>query len=580
MLPREISDFAREAVEPIRARKQRRAAEDELLDHLETVYEQNLATGMEEKEAAENAVAHMGKLKTLQARYADLYGGVEPRPMHVTMDCLGLGLLLSHLCLFISPNTDLLFQVAGGLLVLFSMLRLRTVSEKADKIFFLQPAVLFLQIFAYGLSLYFGLYSVPAAIAHLAAWVADGIFLCALYPALCEIYNSAYEPGDPLTPGILPALFLPLFGDFFYCLAWWDADSNETYRNTSGFWLGNEGLIYEVCAAVIFTVLFWRMRRVVCSGEPQETRLEPFTKKSRRRFTAVVLVFALLPILGMAAAALRVPSTAPYTQADTQSTDAAAAREHLVSLGLPADIAADLPDSEVLLYTDMATMQVITDSISAKNWYGPDITMRAYQFWGDSWENSGVRTLFCLQYPETYTAHFRESLYFQYDRENFIFSQAETPSRLCLVLADKAGETVRVTPLQESADERGDDFFYEQMRAPIGCENAFPRGSTNRRVYIAATRHVGCGSGWGQLLTTESVYSSQQLPFSENGLGLTESAYVRMTDGYSYSSDQVRFLEQWDMFGYTQAPYVTTYDGSFSWDALEGESGATRAQVR
>ena len=148
MLPREISDFAREAVGPIRARKQRRAAEDELLDHLETVYEQNLATGMEEKEAAENGVAHMGKLKTLQARYADLYGGVEPRPMHVTMDCLGLGLLLSHLCLFVSPNTDLLFQVAGGLLVLFSMLRLRTVSEKADKIFFLQPAALVWQIFA------------------------------------------------------------------------------------------------------------------------------------------------------------------------------------------------------------------------------------------------------------------------------------------------------------------------------------------------------------------------------------------------------------------------------------------------
>ncbi|HIS04480.1 MAG TPA: hypothetical protein IAD00_00765, partial [Candidatus Fimenecus stercoravium] len=174
MLPREIADFAREAVEPIRARKQRRAAEDELLDHLETVYEQNLATGMEEKEAAENAVAHMGKLKTLQARYADLYGGVEPRPMHVTMDCLGLGLLLSHLCLFISPNTDLLFQVAGGLLVLFSMLRLRTVSQKAHKIFFLQPAALFLQVFAFCATMYFGILTVPAAVTHIAAWVADG----------------------------------------------------------------------------------------------------------------------------------------------------------------------------------------------------------------------------------------------------------------------------------------------------------------------------------------------------------------------------------------------------------------------
>ncbi len=551
MLPREIADFAREAVEPIRARKQRRAAEDELLDHLETVYEQNLATGMEEKEAAENAVAHMGKLKTLQARYADLYGGVEPRPMHVTMDCLGLGLLLSHLCLFISPNTDLLFQVAGGLLVLFSMLRLRTVSQKARKIFFLQPAVLFFQIFAYGLSLYFGLYSVPAAIAHLAAWVADGIFLCALYPALCEIYNSAYEPGDPLTPGILPALFLPLFGDFFYCLAWWDADSNEIYRNTSGFWLGNEGLIYEVCAAVVFTVLFWRMRRVICSGEPQETILEPFTRKSRRRFTAVILVFALLPILGMVAAALRVPSTAPYMQADAQNMDAAAAREHLLSLGLPADIVADLPDSEVLLYTDMATMQVITDSTSGESWYGPDITMRAYQFWGDSWEDNGVRTLYSLCYPDGYEAHFRESLYFLFDGDAFLRpSTGHAPARLCLVLAEKEGETVQITPFQESWNEQ-EDYYSNMAYEPIGCEYAFPHGSTNRRVYVAATRHFGGGDAWGNLVATEGLYFSQRFPLSGNGLGLAERASNYLMHRHSASS---KFIQQWQLDGVTKTP--------------------------
>ena len=551
MLPREIADFAREAVEPIRARKQRRAAEDELLDHLETVYEQNLATGMEEKEAAENAVAHMGKLKTLQARYADLYGGVEPRPMHVTMDGLGLGLLLSHLCLFISPNTDLLFQVAGGLLVLFSMLRLRTVSQKARKIFFLQPAVLFFQIFAYGLSLYFGLYSVPAAIAHLAAWVADGIFLCALYPALCEIYNSAYEPGDPLTPGILPALFLPLFGDFFYCLAWWDADSNEIYRNTSGFWLGNEGLIYEVCAAVVFTVLFWRMRRVICSGEPQETILEPFTRKSRRRFTAVILVFALLPILGMVAAALRVPSTAPYMQADAQNMDAAAAREHLLSLGLPADIVADLPDSEVLLYTDMATMQVITDSTSGESWYGPDITMRAYQFWGDSWEDNGVRPLYSRCYPDGYEAHFRESLYFLFDGDAFLRpSTGHAPARLCLVLAEKEGETVQITPFQESWNEQ-EDYYSNMAYEPIGCEYAFPHGSTNRRVYVAATRHFGGGDAWGNLVATEGLYFSQRFPLSGNGLGLAERASNYLMHRHSASS---KFIQQWQLDGVTKTP--------------------------
>lgn len=554
MLPHEISAFAHEAVEPIRARKQRRAAEDELLDHLETVYEQNLATGMEEKEAAENAVAHMGKLQTLQARYADLYGKIEPRPMHVTMDCLGLGLLLSHLCLFISPNSDLLFQVAGGFLVLFSMLRLRTVSKKADKIFFLQPAALFLQIFAFCATMYFGILTVPAAVTHIAAWVADGIFICALYTVLCEVYNAAYEPGDPLIPGIFPSLFLFLLSDFFYCAMWQGSTERSAYMEDLEQYMGRSMPVAMVIAAVVFTVLFWRMRRIVCSGEPQETRLEPFTKKSRRRFTAVVLVFALLPILGMVAAALRVPSTAPYTQADAQGTDAAAAREHLVSLGLPADIAADLPDSEVLLYTDMATMQVITDSISAENWYGPDITLRAYQFWGDSWENNAVRTLFCLQYPETYAAHFRESLYFQYDREIFILSQDETPSRLCLVLADKAGETVRVTPFQESWDEQSN---YDSIGAfaPIGCEYAFPHGSTNRRVYIAATRHFGGGFTWDRQVAIGWLYTSQRLPLSPDGLGLAENANARL-DSHTFISSPVQegVVLEWSSFGYTQAP--------------------------
>lgn len=551
MLPREISDFAREAVEPIRARKQRRAAEDELLDHLETVYEQNIATGMEEKEAAENAVAHMGKLKTLQARYADLYGGIEPRPMHVTMDCLGLGLLLSHLCLFVSPNTDLLFQIAGGLLVLFSMLRLRTVSRKAKKIFFLQPAALFLQIFAFCVTLYFGILTAPATITHIAAWVADGIFICALYAVLCEVYNAAYEPGDPLIPGIFPSLFLLLLSDFFYCAMWRESTERSAYMEDLEHYMGRSMPVAMVIAFVVFTVLFWRMRRVICSGEPQETILEPFPRKSRRRLAAVVVVFALLPILGMVAAALRQPATAPYVQADTQGTDAAAAREHLVSLGLPADIAADLPDSEVLLYTDMATMQVITDSTAGESWYGPDMTVRAYQFWGSSWEDNGVRTLYCLQYPDTYTAHFRESLYFRYDREIFILSQDEMPSRLCLVLADKAGETVRVTPFQESWDEQTNYLSSDAYYGPTGCEYAFPRGSTNRRVYVAATRHFGGGSGWGSLVATEGLYFSQRVPLSEDGLGLTECAFIRLMRHSGASSE---CIAQWQLDGVTKAP--------------------------
>lgn len=552
MLPHEFSNFAREAVAPIRARKQRRAAEDELLDHLEEVYEQNLATGMEEKEAAENAVAHMGKVETLQARYADLYGKIEPRPMHVAMDCLGLGLLLSHLCLFVSPNSDLLFQVAGGLLVLFAMLRLRTVSEKAKKVFFLQPAALFLQIFAFCVTIYFGILTVPATVTHIAAWVADGIFLCALYPVLCEMYNAAYEPGDPLIPGIFPSLFLLLLSDFFYSTIWRDWTENSAYMKDLEQYMGRSMPVTMVIAAVVFTVLFWRMRRVVCSGEPQETVLKPFTRKSRRRFISVVLVFALLPILGMVAAALRAPETTPYVQADAQGADAAAAREHLLSLGLPADIVADLPDSEVLLYTDMATMQVITDSTAGENWYGPDMTVRAYQFWGKNWhEDNGVRTLYCLYYPDDYTAHFRESLYFLFDPDAFLPpSTGHSPARLCLVLAEKEGKTVQITPFQESWDEQ-EDYYSNRAFEPIGCEYAFPHSSTNRRVYIAATRTFGGGGAWGSLLVTEGLYFSQRFPLNGNGLGLAERTSIRMMRHYSTSS---KFIQQWQLDGVTQAP--------------------------
>ena len=52
MLPRALTDFARDAVAPIRARKLRREAEEELVDHMAEIYAQDLATGMSEEDAA------------------------------------------------------------------------------------------------------------------------------------------------------------------------------------------------------------------------------------------------------------------------------------------------------------------------------------------------------------------------------------------------------------------------------------------------------------------------------------------------------------------------------------------------
>ncbi len=549
MLPRALTDFARDAVAPIRARKLRREAEEELVDHMAEIYAQDLATGMSEEDAAGDAVARMGTLRLLQSRYADLYGNAEPRPMHVAMDCALWGLLLSHLWLFSSPNTDLLFQAGGGLLLLFALGRLQAVSSRLRKIYFLQPATLLLQIAAYGVSLYFGLSSVPAMLTHMAAWLLDGIFLCALYPALCEIYNAAYEPGDSMSPGIFPALFLLLFSDYFAMMGWWQNATDTPYLVTLQNGWGSTMPVFMVLGAVLFVALFSRVRRVVCSGEPEETRLDPLPKKAKRRFLAAALAFLLLPGVGMLTAALRAPQTEAYVQADVQSPGADAAREHLVSLGLPAEIAADLPDSEALLYADTATMQVILDGYSSSAGNADDPVVHGYQFWGTDWTEP-VRTLFCFTYPETYGAPFSEAFYFCFDWDAFSWHQSEeAPPDFALILAEQNGETVRCAPLQTSPVARVDFSFRDS--GMIGATYAFPRASTGRRAYFAASRDFMGGDGWGKISGTDGVYTSQRLPFSADGLDPWTRSALYFSDRKFQSSV---FLKQRQIYGYAQNP--------------------------
>ncbi len=549
MLPRALTDFARDAVSPIRARKPRREAEAELIDHMAEIYAQDLATGMSEEDAAGDAVARMGTLRLLQSRYADLYGNAEPRPMHVAMDLTLWGLLLSHLWLFVSPNSDLLFQTGGGLLLLFALGRLQAVSSRLRKIYFLQPATLLLQIVAYGVSLYFGLTSLPAMLTHIAAWLVDGIFLCALYPALCEIYNAAYEPGDSMTPGIFPALFLLLYSDYCAVMSWWQNAANTPYiMDLQKAW-GSTMPVVMVLGAMLFIALFSRVRRVVCSGEPQETRLDPLPKKAKRRFLAAALAFLLLPGVGMLTAALRAPQTEAYVRADVQSTGADAAREHLVSLGLPAEIAADLPDSEALLYADMATMRLIFDGYSSSAGNADDPVVRGYQFWGTDMTEP-VRTLFCFTYPETYDAPFSEAFYFCFDWDVFSWHQSEeAPPDFALILAEQNGETVRCAPLQTSPVGREDFSFQDSGMS--GATYAFPRASAGRRAYFAASRDFGGGRGWGKISPIDGVYTSQRLPFSADGRDLWTCSALYFSDRKFQSSV---FLKQQQIYGYAQNP--------------------------
>lgn len=458
----------------IRSKHARAEVADELLSHLEERYEQNRAVGQDEIIAQTLAAEQMGDREKLRQKFAALYRFYTPDYLRTALNCLLFGLLFIYTRLSLFPYADRILPFVGQMLILYAVYRLHGLNKPSK----VAAGIYLAYLLADNLRLFLSLYFAPDRLYVYVVGVIAVLLLTAAYTALfwgleeASLTNTVY--GDK--PPHLMLCALPLWwASFLLCVV---AVNAEPISIAEWQEIGIQTFV-PLCITYFG---LRRTKRILCHSEPEFSLRHLPTKRGKRIFAAVLCVFLLLPFAAMCGAALRTPTTDPYSITDTEEAPeaVAAVRRQLLDLGLPAAVLNDLPDSEILQYRTAQHMEV------RKAYPVSDLSCTVYIFYTvEQWTSDGttlseaIRVLYAFTGFDAQKVQLRDGFYFWFDSNDFLGYSPQELQTFQLILGERDGETYRAQPFLSYPDEDG----YAGPCA--GFDFAFPKHSENRRAYFA-----------------------------------------------------------------------------------------------
>lgn len=507
----------------IRSKHTRAEISDELLSHLEERYEQNRAVGQDEIIAQTLATEQMGDREKLRQKFAALYRFYTPDYLRTALNCLLFGLFFIFTRLSLFPYADRILPFVGQMLILYALYRLHSINKPTK----VAARIYLLYLLTDNLRLFLSLYFAPDRLYVYITGVIAVLLLTAAYTALFwgldEACSANIAYGEKPSFLILCALAL-WWPSFLLCIV-------VTYENpfTVTDWQELGAQTFLPLCITFFG--FRRAKRILCHSEPEFSLQHLPTKRGKRIFASVLCAFLLLPFASMCGAALRTPTAAPYSVTDTEETaeTVAAARQHILDLGLPASVLHDLPDSEVLRYRSAQHMEIQeTYTIS-------ELPCTVYVFYTmEQWTSDGVhlseavRILYAFDGFDAQKVHLRDGFYFWFDADDFLgYSQQELQT-FQLILSEKDGTVYRAQPFL-SYPSQGN---YVGARA--GFDFAFPKHSENRRAYFANSAVIHSPS-FSKYTSVSSEYYHQFFPLYIEHRNHKERAEARFANRVFYS---------------------------------------------
>lgn len=507
----------------IRSKRTRAEISDELLSHLEERYEQNRAVGQDEIIAQSLAIEQMGNREKLRQKFAALYRFYTPDYLRTALNCLLFGLFFIFTRLNLFPYADSILPFVGQMLILYALYRLHSINKPIK----IAARIYLVYLFADNLRLFLSLYFTPDRLFVYITGVIAVLLLTASYTALfwgldeaCRV-NTAYGEKPPLL--ILCALAL-LWTSYLFCVL---ATSEYPILSTDF----QELSIYTCIPLCITFFGFRRTKRILCHSEPEFSLKNLPTKRGKRIFVAVLCAFLLLPFAAMCGAALRTPTAAPYSVTDTEETEetVAAARQHLLDLGLPASVLNDLPDSEVLRYRSAQHMEIQEVYTKSKLSCVIYVFYTIEQWASDSETPSeAVRILYAFDGFDAQKVHLRDGFYFWFNADDFLGYSGQDRQTFHLILGERDGELCRAQPFLSYPDKN----TYAGARA--GFDFSFPKHSENRRAYFANSAVVQSYRS-SKITYVNGEYYHQFFPLYLEHRNHKERAEARFTDRVFYS---------------------------------------------
>lgn len=461
-----IDAYIKNVCKNVHSRHIEREIKDELFSHLMEHYERQIALGKSDEEAQKFAVSCMGDSESISKTFEKLYDGTE-KLVGNTIWSLFIGILWQT-TRFIWRSSQMFYIGLGFAHQLISLNILKKINHKFNTAFIALCCNTIFMLSGYFAYDYFSL----SLEFKYFIFIISGILSCIEYTfVFLGIRDVEKENGNTEKSLISPVISIILMV-ISQALAVWIVFVDTAYAF----------LILLACGATGAFPIAMLLGHSVDILENYKWDFIKLTKEERRiRCIAIFLLLLLIfaPFIVANRPAKTVDFVAHNIETDINVTEI---RENLISLGLPENVANELPDSEILKYQNTEKIEIESDD----NSWSTNLAYESFAFYLPKTElqPKRVRVLLVISGFESLEGLDRHGLYIDsaFPESEFECDLEAYDGTFMQILCDIDNETRQVVPFYQI-----DLNSSEHTEEPIGCEYGYPKNSKNFRIYAAQT---------------------------------------------------------------------------------------------
>lgn len=434
----------------IKDRHAKKEVKEEIFSHLMDHYDMNIALRMSHEEAQRKAVEKMGDTESVAEIFKQLYPVSSADYFKYTGKLLALGLIFSTFNIYSYRGLNAMY--AYSIILLWALHRIKNINKTLHKAYILSYINSVLQtlfLIARNNFLIDADIVVVSSILLSVVMVVPYIFTII---GLIRVRKQLGEEKPYIGLGIIAILAIIM------CFS---ITTLQLYNNR-----------IELCFLAAFISLFPAGFMYTIS-EDDINRLNTGVPGRKKISIKRLLLISMIIAIGMSST-FTAEMFAYYKPVEYVTDDinenVDEIRNNLVDLGLPKQIADELPESEILRYHNATDLQITT----AEKTISTDLQYMSYNFILNDEENSlTIRTLMIINEFDDFDASYYTGFlidYYQYDSNNIF----------CKFLCDYDGMTKEILPIKSAPVEysKQKDYYF-----------LFPntKKADNHRAYISMT---------------------------------------------------------------------------------------------
>lgn len=350
----------------IMSKRERENVRDELYDHLMTKYEINLAVGMDEEKAADEAINALGNRALLRQNLSKVHSYFPALSLKKGMTLLIAGYIFMSFHINFFEGMQQITTFIGSVIFLTGLFAFRTADKNLKVSFFTTLFSEFVSVFIYAVNPLWGdiqTFNIIFAVFSMLLNVAGWFFLYRGLRILTEPY--AEQSNKPLRFGICTFIScaFPFFGTVLSLVM--TRGMNTNYNVTLDEW---GVLVFPAMAVMLIGIimplqLFLRVNKLLYASD-HEYKVEDSSAKKAGFAFALIAVAVLSVIGGDFAYSMQKAETEPYSIEDFEMDNEEYFKicDGLSSYGIPQNLIERLPKSEIANFRGIVNADNLTES--------------------------------------------------------------------------------------------------------------------------------------------------------------------------------------------------------------------------